>query len=301
MTLLPMIPPAAMGPLISAGGAIAQQLLGSNADYETAGDAGSRSRREMRHQRRMIAMQNKQARQFMADTEKNRYSWLVSGAQKAGFNPLTVLGATGGAMSGGASAGSPLMQPVRGSSPTVGDALGAGVAAFADSYDPVGFATRQQQLENMRKLGNVYDAELAKFGTVPVNTVNNSPTRVQNDPLRVQVGEPAQVRQNDGRPYAREDMFDDRPRIPIRENDGTLSTLDKKMADAMGYEPWDQMPSGDMTHLLGEIAEVETALEGTKVRQEMLGKGSQERKAIRDAERLKRQRELSPFINQPMP
>jgi len=268
------IPAAAIGPLISAGSAVAQKLLSSNADYETAGDAGSRSRREMRHQRRLINMQNKVARRFMKDTENNRYSWLVSGAQKAGFNPLTVLGATGGAMSGGASAGTPLMQPVRGSSGGLGDAVGAGIAAFGDSYDPVGFATRQQQLENMRKLGDVYDAELARFGAVPVNTVNNSPTRVQNQPLTVQEGEPSRIRKNDGRPYSRDDAYRDQPSIPVRQMDGTLITMNKALADSYGIEPWQRVPQGTIADIMGEVSEVAAALEFEKVIDEQFGQGT---------------------------
>ena len=130
-----------------AGGMVGGQEKPSAADYASLG------RREMRNQRRIIQMQNKQALQFIpayaqaqTKAEKTRLKGLIANAAASGFNPLTLLGAgsqsypMGG--SGGPSVGTPPIQP------GLGDAVAQGLSTAARNfhYDPV--AARTQELEN---------------------------------------------------------------------------------------------------------------------------------------------------------
>lgn len=87
---------------INAGGKLLGGLLGSDKGFS-------------------VADQRKATKRL----EKNRYQWLVKGAQKAGFNPLTVLRSTGGNM----------MQADAPVSPFgVRQALGEAVEAFSSTY-----------------------------------------------------------------------------------------------------------------------------------------------------------------------
>lgn len=95
--------------------------------------------------------------------EKDRFKWLVKGAQKAGFNPLTVLNATGGGMGGG---------PVATSTPfaarqAVADAIAAGANAYL-AYDPVEEETRELENDLLRKQIQQYENEAGRFGNQPI-------------------------------------------------------------------------------------------------------------------------------------
>jgi len=91
------------------------------------------------------------AMSVMKNTERKRYKWLVQGAQAAGFNPLTVLGATGGQM-----AQQPAIQSPLSSGAIAAQALAQGF----QQYDPV--ADEGVQLDNDLKR-----AQLERFETVP--------------------------------------------------------------------------------------------------------------------------------------
>lgn len=97
--------------------------------------------------------------------ENERFKWLRKGARKAGFNPLTVLGATGGQMGAG---------PTVTSSPLgLGAILGAAAAdagAAYLNYDPVADETAQARLDNIRADTTLREAEALRFGQTPVTT-----------------------------------------------------------------------------------------------------------------------------------
>lgn len=97
-------------------------------------------------------------------TELERWSWLVEGAQNAGFNPLTVLGASGGAM-GNAPTAPRKIAPLS----NIGNAIAQAGSEFA-RYMPNPIDTQTQKLENelLRKQITQIDNENLRFGVNPV-------------------------------------------------------------------------------------------------------------------------------------
>lgn len=97
--------------------------------------------------------------------EKDRFKWLVRGAKRAGFNPLTVLGATGGQMGGG---------PVATASPfTARQAVGDAIAAATNAYlstDPIAQETAKLENQLLRKQIDQYENEAGRFGTRPIGS-----------------------------------------------------------------------------------------------------------------------------------
>lgn len=96
--------------------------------------------------------------------ETERYKWLVKGAQKAGFNPLTVLGVAGQTAGMG--------QPTSTTNPlsfgsVVGKAIASAGQTFANNYDPV--SAEGQRLDNeLRKRQIVaFDNERNQQGATP--------------------------------------------------------------------------------------------------------------------------------------
>lgn len=95
--------------------------------------------------------------------EERRFQWLVKGAQNAGFNPLTVLGATGGQQA-------PAPQSPVSRSAVIGNAI----ATAAQAYDPI--RLEREKLENELIKEQINDMRQPKVG-VPGVKVSNSPTR----------------------------------------------------------------------------------------------------------------------------
>lgn len=98
--------------------------------------------------------------------EERRYKWLVQGAKNAGFNPLTVLGATGGQQA-------PAPQAPISRSAVIGNAI----AKAAEAYDPI--RREREQLENELLREQVADikATRKKVGVEGLRTTS-SPTKV---------------------------------------------------------------------------------------------------------------------------
>lgn len=131
-----------MGPL----GAALIQGAASVAGSALMNSGGGYSRRDHREQL-------KQQVNYERRMQRNRYKWMVQGAEEAGFNPLTVLG-SGGASSAGALPYQHVSQPLGAKA-----ALGAGLMAAADSYlsyDPV--------YEESRRLDNELKKQALEAG-----------------------------------------------------------------------------------------------------------------------------------------
>lgn len=118
----------------------------------SASDSASAGRREMRNQRRIINMQNKQTLKFLpryakaqTKAEKTRLEGIVANASASGFNPLTLLGAGTQQYPMGGMGGAIAPPPIQ---PGLGDAVGNALSTAARNfhYDPV--AARTQELEN---------------------------------------------------------------------------------------------------------------------------------------------------------
>lgn len=95
--------------------------------------------------------------------EKNRFKWLRKGAQRAGFNPLTVLGATGGQMGGNPTV---VENPLSLAATAAAAAAAAGGAYL--EYDPVADEQAREDLEYTKIQNELSRAELARFGQKPL-------------------------------------------------------------------------------------------------------------------------------------
>ena len=146
---------------------------------------------------------NREAEQRQYDRgrvqEKERFSWLVKGAQNAGFNPLTVLGGTGGAM------GNPIASmaaPAAGQTANtkiaplsnVGNTIASAGEQFA-AYLPDPIAQQTQRLSNQllaKQIAQI-DRENLRFGQ-PVTKSTQSNARVSGNtwPVTTQFGPIAQ-------------------------------------------------------------------------------------------------------------
>lgn len=103
--------------------------------------------------------------------EESRFRWLAQGARNAGFNPLTVLQATGGAMAG--------VTPTVTESPLAVRNILAGAAASGLSaylnYDPIEDETAKERLEGLKianqlgrqQLGGPVSARAGSDGSIP--------------------------------------------------------------------------------------------------------------------------------------
>ena len=98
--------------------------------------------------------------------EERRFQWLVKGAQNAGFNPLTVLGATGGQHA-------PAPQSPISRSAVIGNAI----AKAAEAYDPI--RREREELENELLREQIDDIKRTKTKVgVPGLKTTSSPTKV---------------------------------------------------------------------------------------------------------------------------
>jgi len=109
------------------------------------------------------------------ETEINRWSWLVEGAQKAGFNPLSVLRASGGQMA--PSVQSPLSSRA---------ALGEAIKTFGGTYaqDAIQRATEERAQDDWKER---YDYEIAN-PPPPVPVLSTAPTAAQPQKGKIKIG-----------------------------------------------------------------------------------------------------------------
>lgn len=137
---MPFANPAVAPALISGASSLVGGLLGRNKEKPpSSGD-------QRRHARKL---------------EKGRYKWLRRGAKKAGFNPLTVLGAAGQSSGQGQLDYTP--SPL-GWKAALGDAISAAGQTYA-SIDPV--AVEGAKLDNQLKQRQIaaFDAEVGRHGS----------------------------------------------------------------------------------------------------------------------------------------
>lgn len=113
-----------------------------------------------------------QQRISMQITEQERFKWLRDGAQAAGFNPLTVLGATGGNMA------PQLQNPLN--TNAVAQALSSGLTTFANAYDPVRHETQELQNELLREQIDEINNNELRYGAVPQVRTTTSPIETRD-------------------------------------------------------------------------------------------------------------------------
>lgn len=127
--------------------------------------------------------------QIIQNTEEGRFKWLVKGAQDAGFNPLTVLGATGGAM--GSSPTAAGMQAAARTAPlsNIGNTIAQAGNQFAALMpDPIKQETQRLENQLLTKQIAQIDREALRYGQ-PRTVQSNSPTKSRTSyPVTTQFG-----------------------------------------------------------------------------------------------------------------
>jgi len=150
--------------------------------------------------------QYRDQRRFMEQVEKNKYRWIVGGAQAAGFNPLTALRAGGGNMSspGGIIPQSPL---------SARSALGEAISTFGATYaqDAIQRASEERQQEAWKER---YDYRRDEQGVPPLSAAPSSgQAKLENNDQEMAAA--AQVGERLSRPpsgaFPQVDPFSERP------------------------------------------------------------------------------------------
>ena len=155
-------------------GSLLGGLFGGEEEAEYVGPSNEDYRRANRWRERDLRQDEK----FRKRAHRNDMRYLVQGAQKAGFNPLTVLGATGGqsgfqSIGGSSPTGAVVQQPL---SPGAAAARAAGEAVL--NYDPI--AEERARLENElleQRLATAQQKDARLGAGVPSVQKTSSPTR----------------------------------------------------------------------------------------------------------------------------
>lgn len=193
--------------------------------------------------------------------ERNRYKWLVSGAKRAGFNPLTVLGATGGQMAGLPSVSVPAAPLSMGS--VVGRALVDGANAYLSS-DPIAEASDRLDVELKKaRLEQIKNENSRQIGTVPV---------VRETASTVEEGGAEPLGMENSRPKPRPHP-ENQARVPVYGPAGQSWRLLKNVADRLTINAFHSLTGGDLAEIAGEGAEVTNVLQMDKIAEQLLDSG----------------------------
>jgi len=166
--------------------------------------------------------------------EKNKYKWIVEGARKAGFNPLTALRATGGNITTAPQPQSPLSSR---------SYIGEAIKTFGGTYaqDAIQRATEARQNEEWQRR---YDYQREN----PVPLLSTRP-QASKDADREKV---SGIPENAGAMFP---ALDHRIQVRLPTDDGVETVyLHKHIADRFGIEEGHMLTVGDMSEMVGEIA-----------------------------------------------
>jgi len=187
--------------------------------------------------------------------EEQRFTWLRKGAEAAGFNPLSVLNATGGGMAVNPQAISPLSTRA-----IVGDAIKELAGSLADPMDverdqlEIDLAKEQLELsrEQRARLANV-----SLNGTSPYRT-SGSPNKATQ---RMSPDVQATIVQMDGVPEPRPGLFEFQLPSPIQSVDrGLPDPLDLDQSIRIDGQPiegeseiWGVIRRGELLPFIGKL------------------------------------------------
>lgn len=197
----------------------------------------------------------RQQRNNMKKTEHQRFKWLVKGAQNAGFNPLSVLRATGGAMA-------PQLQP---QTPLNARAvLGEAIADFGGTFaqDAIQRATEERAQEDWKERQDYQRKH--PLSRVSSNTRRSEESEEKDDGF-LKEGE---------KPYAGQDMPALDHRVQVRLPTGNTVWVLKHVLDRYNLNEGEMLTAGDMTEMQGELTgEAAVALQFDEVLENLFRQG----------------------------
>ena len=274
--------------LISGGLALAGNILQGRSEKKATEAAQSaypiQLEADFNQARRLAQMQHYMTRRANRKSNRNQWGSLVKGAQKAGFNPLTLVGqqARGGLAQTSGTAG-----PIPTSSPlSIGQSIANAAQVGFDQYlaeqeDPIEKEGRRLANENLR-LRN----EQIKNETLRVQGVRTTPGP---DETR---GEDAEEQ---GPPPSPDHMDRSRVFLPFKINDkGTVrhmtADIPNEVLERNNLSPNTLLTAGDLAEIFGESSEVFTALKIDQVLDILGNSGlltdSQMKQLEKDSEKL---------------
>ena len=165
--------------------------------------------------------------------ELNRFKWLRDGALAAGFNPESVLKATGGQSFG--------HRPIPQSPLNTGAIIGEAIGNFADAFDPIRIATQRTQLELMQhELAQAREKTAAMSGM----QTTASPTGTGGSEIAAASFIPATTYAPIPKPYA--------VATRVLRDDG-LPSANPESPAIWDEDMWVSLRAGDFSPFMGEI------------------------------------------------
>lgn len=215
----------------------------------------------------------KKQKRMARETEEERFKWLVTGAKKAGFNPLTVLGATGGAQG---------HIPQQSSSPfgwkqALAGAIGSAGQAYLDA-NPVQSAYEKELTRNAELKNKVLESEMVRFN----RNVTSAPTVARSGSFA-----PSSAPDGTGAPVMDLASLEaENWRVPAGHRNSNQYVL--KMPDGNFYMlPKDWQPASGSEDLMGEqVGQINSAAAALK--QGLISLGGGLGFKTKDGQRLKR-------------
>lgn len=230
-------------PIISSGAKAASSLAGL---FDGDGAVGARERGQDAAITQMAYDDHTRwhdyvyANKTMKDQMTNQFNWLVEGAQKAGFNPLTALGKSTHVPMASSGVGLPLdMTPRRDT--RVSEAL-AGLAEAADEWDPIDRERRKLENELLEKRIAQVGSENQRLGVQPVRKTSS----------KVEVTPYNEGRDPRPKPRLNDPEGENRRRIPVWVN-GQVAMMDASIARQNNIVADDIVTTGTIAEIVGEV------------------------------------------------
>lgn len=187
--------------------------------------------------------------------ENERFKWLVKGAKNAGFNPLTVLRATGGQSGNYQTTDSPL-----GSRAAVGEAI----KTFGGTYaqDAIQRATEERAQDDWKER---YDYQIAN-PMPPLRAAAATTEKTSEETGFLKEGD---VPYSGGATFPAQDH-----RVQVRLPTGDTVWALKHVLDRYGIDEGQMLTAGDMTEFQGELTgEAAVTMQADKVLENLFRQG----------------------------
>jgi len=187
-------------------------------------------------------------RNNMKKIEEDRYKWLVKGAQRAGFNPLTVLRSTGGQMAPQLNFDSPLSARA---------VLGEAIKTFGGTYaqDAIQRATEDRAQEDWKERYD-YQRQNPILSSMPAQTAKAATNDAETGFLTE-----GQTLRTGGAEYPALDH-----RVQVRLPSGQNVWMPAQWGERFGIQQGGTLTAGDVTEMVGELTgEVTNTLSFDKI------------------------------------
>lgn len=215
--------------------------------YEQMEATQGYNERDYERHSRWRAVEKDQDNRQMQHQFENQFGWLVEGAQKAGFNPLTVLG-QGQTFSGGGGMSGPGSYPLgpQNEAPRYDANISPELVAIGEYMDPIERANRRLENELLEARIKQINNEETRLGQMPQVRRTSSPVETTQfpgtDPRNPEFQGPLTPPNNPA--------F---PRINVWTPYGQLANIPEDIATRLNLQPGGIMMQEDMTALLGEF------------------------------------------------